>query len=137
MAIAPKNRQISNKEVEGNKLRTLSTRELLKNTFVRPRIHNAWRFKWNGSIGMLNDGCRPIWREHRMEHGLFTTEMRYAAHNLVLKLVSPHNGATAFSIAITVNKEVPQDEIGESEREAANQSSCRCRCIVWCTPHSA
>ena len=133
----PQKQCISNIEVERNKLHTLSTCELLKSTFVLLRIHDVWCIEWNGSIGILDEGHRPIWREHGVEHGWFTMEMRYVAHNLMLKLVSPCNGAMAFSIAVTVNKEVTQDEIGELEREVANQSSRHCRCIVWCTPHSA
>ena len=80
-------------EFEGNKLRTLSTRELLENTFVLLRIHDTWRIEWNGSIGILDDGCRPTQMECGVEHRWLTTEMRHAASDLALELVPPRQGA--------------------------------------------
>ena len=93
VATAPKNERISNIEVNGDKLRTLSTRELLENMFVLLGIHDTWRIEWNGSIGILDDGRRPTRRECGVEHRWLTTEMRHAASDLALELVPPCQGA--------------------------------------------
>ena len=127
VATAPKSERISNIEVEGNKLRTLSARELLENTFVLLRIHDAWRIERNGSIGMLDDGRRPARWERGMEHGWLTTEMRHAARDLALELVPPRQGA---HVRYTVIRKIVRvsagrwrdEEEGRTTRSSQGQS---------------